>query len=131
MTEYKHEIDLSPEMESRIPGYLLVEADAGNPGKSINILHEGIRRFFGGFGRNAHLFDFGKYSFALLLPEQSQKLDCISLKRDGQDVAFIEGTFSDFDLLRKCKAEDNIIAGFLASEVLENARKNKIGRAHV
>jgi hypothetical protein len=126
MTEYKHEIDLSPEMESRIPGYLLVEADAGNPGKSINILHEGIRRFFGGFGQNAHLFEFGKYRFALLTPDQSNKLDCISFKRNGEDVAFIEGTFSDFDLLRKCKAEGKIITEFLASEVLENARKNNL-----
>lgn len=126
MTEYKHEQQLTPEIKGRLTGYILVEDQKDQPSKSISIVHEGIQRFFGGFGKNTHLLDLGKYKLALLLPEQSHKLDCISFYQDDKDFAFIEGTFSDFDLLREHRKQDEIITKTLASEALNNARVNNL-----
>ena len=126
MKEYLHDITINPEIKSRIPGYLLVETDQENPFHSSEVIMEGINRFFGGFGHNAYLYDLGKYKFAVLAPDASQKLDCISFKKDGGDFAFIEATLYDFDLLSKCKAEANLIGETLAGDLITLARNGQM-----
>lgn len=123
MSEFIHDIIIGPEIKPRIPGYLLVETDLKNPSQSTRVLMEGIRRFFGGFGRNAHLFDLGSHKFAMLLPDTSQKLDCISFKKEGMDFAFLEGTFYDFDLLRSWKDNSKLIGEQLAGELIDIVKK--------
>ena len=124
MTEYKHEKQITPDIKGRMTGYILVEQQENQPSKSLDILHDGMQRFFGGFGRNVHLINLGKYKLALLLPAESHKLECISLYKDSKDFAFIEGAFSDFELLREHKKQDEIMNGSLASEILTQARNN-------
>ncbi len=126
MTEYLHEEKLTKEIKGRMAGYILVEHQEDTPVKSTNIIHQGIQRFFGGFGSNAHLLDLGKYKLALMLPDHAHKLDCISLYREGEDFAFIEGTFSDFDLLRRHHKQNEITTEELAAEILNLARENKL-----
>lgn len=125
MKEYKHDVSIDASIKPRIPGYILIETDPLNPGHSTQVLMEGIKRFFGGFGQNAQLFDLGSYRFALLTPDTSHKLDCISFVRDGQDFAFIEGTFYDFDMLRSCKKDDALIHQEPAAEILAHARRGE------
>lgn len=122
MKEFSHEVNISPEIKSRIPGYVLVETAKDDAGKTASVIKEGIRRFFGGFGNNAHIYDLGRFQFALLTPDESHKLDCISFVREGGDAAFIEGSFLDFEMLARCKAEQKIISETLASEVLQYAK---------
>lgn len=107
-------------------GYILVESQENQPGISSNVLLQGIQRFFGGFGTNAHLLDFGKFKIALMLPDVLHKLSCVSLFREGNDFAFIEGTFSDFNLLRKHHEKDRLMNETLAAELLNYARGNNL-----
>jgi hypothetical protein len=126
MIEYKHELQITPDIKGRMTGYILVEHQEKQPSNSLSILHDGIQRFFGGFGSNVHLINLGKYKLALLLPAESHKLECISLYKDGEDFAFIEGTFSDFDLLREHRRQDEVINKTLAIEILDIARNNNL-----
>ncbi|MDY0101614.1 MAG: hypothetical protein RBS07_01670 [Lentimicrobium sp.] len=126
MTEYAHEEKITQEIKGRMTGYILVEHQKESPGKSTDIIYEGIQRFFGGFGSNTHLLDLGKYKLALMLPDQVHKLDCVSFYRHEMDFAFIEGTFSDFDLLRKHRKEGETMHETLAAELLSTARTGKL-----
>ena len=126
MKEYKHEEQITPDIKGRMTGYVLVEQQQGQPSQSTDILRQSIQRFFGGFGSNVHLLDFGKYKFALMLPDALHKLDCVSLFQEGKDFAFIEGTFSDFDLLRKHKKQNEIINETLAIELLGHVRRDNL-----
>lgn len=126
MIEYKHDVIIDPAIRSRMPGYLLVEHDPEHPDISSNVLKEGIRRFFGGYGHNARLYDLGNYKLAILSPDHSQKLDLISFKKENQDFAFIEGTFYDFDLLRDCKKEPEMIGQKLAGELISLVKKGNL-----
>jgi len=122
MTEFKHDIVIDKNITSRITGYILVETNPDQPENSSKVLHDGIRRFFGGFGHNAYLFDLGTHSLGLLLPDEVHKLDCVSFIKDDGDFAFLEGTFYDFDLLRSCKEDHKPIDEKLAGKILELAR---------
>lgn len=115
MKEFTHQIKIDQESTSTIPGYLLVEK-SHDPSISSKIIHEGIKLFFGGFGQFTYIYDIGRYLFALLMPEKNQKLNCVSLYRDKGNFAFIEGTFYDFDLLRRNK--EVLISTELAQEIL-------------
>ncbi|MFH1119564.1 MAG: hypothetical protein V1775_07050 [Bacteroidota bacterium] len=126
MTEYKYNLNIDHAIRSRIPGYVLVETDPDNPMHGTNVLMEGIKRFFGGYGQNTHLFDLGSHKIAILTPDFSQKLDCISFKRAGNDFAFLEGTFYDFDLLKRCKNESKQIGEYLAGEIIELVKKGDL-----
>jgi hypothetical protein len=128
MKEFSHEVNISPEIKSRIPGYVLVEKAKDDTAKTAAVINEGIRRFFGGFGNNAHIFDLGKFQFALLTPDESHKLDCISFVRKGGDAAFVEGSFLDFKMLTRSKAEKKIITETLAIEVLEYAKTGEYNK---
>jgi len=127
MIEYKHDVIIDPDIRSRIPGYILVENNPENPDISSEVLLEGIRRFFGGYGHNVSIYDLGNFKLAILAPDVSQKLDLISFKKENQDFAFIEGTFYDFDLLRDCKKEPGQIGRKLAGELLSHVRKGNLG----
>lgn len=126
MTEHNYEQQITPDIKGRMSGYVLVENQESQPLMSLSILQDGIKRFFCGFGSNVHLIDLGKYKLALLLPEYSNKLDCISLFQDGEDFAFIEGTFFDFDLLLKHRRQNEIINKTLATEILNLARSSDL-----
>ncbi|MHC1775956.1 MAG: hypothetical protein AB9834_11140 [Lentimicrobium sp.] len=126
MTEYNHKINISPEINSRIPGYILVEKDPDSSDISQKILLDGIKYFFGGFGHKAYLFDMENYQLALMLPDTIQKLDCVSFSRVSDDFAFIEGTFSDFELLRACKNEPQPFGKNLANKILKLAKNGNL-----
>jgi hypothetical protein len=125
MKEFIHQIQIDHNITSRIPGYLLVENLNENL-KADRIIEEGINKFFGGFGENAHIFDLGSYLFALLMPEELPKLNCISFVKEDGDFAFLEGTFYDYDLLKKNKSE--LISNNLAREVLVHTRKQEYAK---
>lgn len=122
MKEYIYQEDIDPDIASRLPGYLLIDSHQDDI-RSSRVLKEGINRFFGGFGKNTHLFDLGKYKFALLLPEILPKMNCVSFVRILEDFAFIEGTFYDYALLKRNKAK--LISSDLATEVLEIVRREQ------
>ena len=126
MTEYTHEEKITQEIKGRMTGFILVECQKNQAEKSTDILYQGIQRFFGGFGSNTHILDTGKYKLALMLPDVLHKLDCVSLSQEGNDFAFVEGTFSDFDLLRSHRKQDEIINKTLAAEILNFARGNNL-----
>lgn len=116
MKEYTHETTVDQDFNSTIPGFLLVER-SNNPSITSKIIHEGVRLFFGGYGQSTYIYNLGKYVFALLMPEKLQKLSCVSLYREKGNFSFIEGTFYDFELLRKNKNE--FISTDLAKNVLD------------
>ncbi len=120
MNEIKYTPRISTQLTQRITGYLLVKT--GNPDVLSRKLTSGIQRFFGGFGRNAHLYKLGNFQFGLLLPEKLPDLDCVSLYRDKDNFSFIEGTFYDFDLLRKSKQTDLPISEELAYKLLGHVK---------
>lgn len=120
MKEYLHEIQIDKQIKPRMVGYLLVETDNSEYKPGLNILKDGIKNFFGGFGQKASIFNFGRYLFALLEPEEEHPLKAHGLVREGQDVAFIEGTFYKLDFT---PFEKNKPAGpQLASNILSTAR---------
>ncbi len=125
MKEYLHQTLIDQSIEPRIPGYFLIEATE-NPLATKRILEEGINRFFGGFGEQAYIYDWGNYKFALLIPQTISIFSCISLYKSGNDFAFIEGTFYDYELLKKNKKEN--ISTQLASEVLELCYKEQYSK---
>lgn len=124
MIEYKHDQLLTPDIKGRMTGYMLVECQQNQPSLSTDILQQGIQRFFGGFGNNVYLHDLGKYKIALMMPDVLHKLDCASLFQEGKDFAFIEGTFSDINLLRKHKNQGEILNKTLGAVILGYARNN-------
>jgi len=119
MKEHIHQIQISPDIESRLPGFILTDS-SHDENKSRKIISEGIKRFFGGFGHNAHIYSMGNYTFALLMPDSLPKFNIVSISRDEEDFAFIEGTFTDYPLLRKNKKE--LISSDLAQKALELVR---------
>ncbi len=116
MKEHIYQTEITEEIPSRLPGYFLIECNADDE-RTTAILMEGITRFFAGFGENTHIFDIGKYKFALLLPELLPKMNCVSFIKDNDDFAFMEGTFYDYELLKKNKSQ--LVSTDLAKEVLE------------
>jgi len=122
MKEYIYQTEITEDITSRLPGYLLIENQQDNT-RSTRIIKEGISRFFGGFGENTHLFDLGKYKFALLMPEVLPKMNCVSFFRHIDDFAFIEGTFYDYELLDRNKSA--LVSTDLAKEILEIARSEQ------
>lgn len=122
MKEHFHQIQITPDIDSRIPGYLLTD-NSHDSNKSGKLLEEGIKKFFGGFGHNAFIYDLGKYSFALLLPDSLPKFNLVSIKRSNNDFAFIEGTFSDYPLLKLNKKD--LVSSDLAEKILEIVRKEE------
>ena len=116
MKEHIYHTEITEEIPSRLPGYFLIECNADDE-RTTAILMEGITRFFAGFGENTHIFDIGKYKFALLLPELLPKMNCVSFIKDNDDFAFMEGTFYDYELLKKNKSQ--LVSTDLAKEVLE------------
>lgn len=122
MKEFIHQTTIDTNMPSRLPGYLLVETHE-DEAFTQRILEEGTRRFFGGFGENAYIYDLGQYKFAMLLPDELPKLHCVSFTSEGGDCAFMEGTFYDTALLKKNKKE--LVSKDLARQVLELCRKDQ------
>ncbi|MCO5263302.1 MAG: hypothetical protein M9901_10530 [Lentimicrobium sp.] len=122
MKEFIHEIDIDKQIKPKMAGYLLVESDPNDPDRSQNILSEGIRNFFGGFGNRAHIYSLGKFIFALLIPDEIHKLDICGFIRDKRDFAFIEGTFYESptpdSLIKNRKDAGN----YLAEEILNICR---------
>lgn len=125
MKEYIHQIQISPDIESRLPGYLLTD-NTHDSDKASKIIQEGIKRFFGGFGHRVYIYDLGKYTFALLLPDTLPKFNLVSISRDNEDFAFIEGTFYDYPLLKKNKKE--LVSSDLADKVLDIVRKEEYSK---
>ncbi|HLN53769.1 MAG TPA: hypothetical protein VK212_08670 [Lentimicrobium sp.] len=125
MKEYTHQINIDPAIDSRLPGYLLTD-NSNDTIKSNKIIQEGIKRFFGGFGHKTYLFDLGRYSFALLLPDTLPKFNLVSIARDDEDFAFIEGTFYDYPLLKKNNKE--LISTDLANKLLNIVRREEYGK---
>jgi hypothetical protein len=119
MKEFIHQTTIDHNITSRLPGFLLVEAE-DDKSRTVRIIEEGITRFMAGFGELAHIFDLGQYKFALLMPQSLPKMSCVSFIRSGDDYAFIEGTFYDYELLKKNKKE--LISTDLAEQILEIAR---------
>ena len=122
MNEIKYNPRISTQLTQRITGYLLVKSE--NPDVLSEKLSTGIQRFFGGFGRNAHLYNLGHFQFGLLLPEKLPGLDCVSFYRDKDSFSFIEGTFYDFGLLRRYRQADLSNSEELAKQLLEQVRTN-------
>lgn len=122
MKEYIHQTTIDQNIKSRLPGFLLVEAE-DDQARTTRIIEEGITRFMAGFGELAYIFDLGQYKFGLLMPESLPKLNCVSFFRTGEDFAFIEGTFYDYELLKKNKKE--LISSDLAKQVLDIAKKEE------
>lgn len=125
MKEYIHQTSIDQNIASRLPGFLLVE-DNDDQSKATRILEEGITKFMAGFGEMAYIFDLGYYKLALLMPENLPKMSCVSFVRSGDDFAFIEGTFYDYELLKYNKKE--LISTELATEILDIAREEKYAR---
>lgn len=125
MKEFIHQTQIDSNIPSRLPGYLLVENIDGNL-KTNRIIEEGINKFFGGFGEHAHLFDLTTHKFALLMPAELPKLTCVSYTNDNGDFAFIEGTFYDYELLKRNKNE--LISSDLAKEVLAFVRNQEYNK---
>ncbi len=119
MKEFIHQTQIDNNINPRLPGFLLLENNDDNL-KTNRIIEEGINKFFGGFGEIAHILDLNTYKFALLMPEELPKLSCVSFIKENDDFAFIEGTFYDYDLLKRNKSE--LISSDLAKEVLTIVR---------
>lgn len=124
MKEFTHQTEIDNNIVTRLPGYLLIENNDDN--KAKRILEEGIDRFFAGFGEFVHLYDLGKYQFALLLPEQISRYSCVSFFRNEEGWAFIEGTFYDYSLLKNNQKEP--VSQELAREVLQYAKKDQYSK---
>ncbi|HLO90431.1 MAG TPA: hypothetical protein VK172_04630 [Lentimicrobium sp.] len=120
MKEFIHQTEIDNNIVTRLPGYLLVENNE-DENKILRVLEEGMDRFFAGFGEFAHLYDLGKYKFALMIPEKISRYSCVSFFRENEDFAFIEGTFYDYELLKNNKKES--ISQDLAKEILDIAKK--------
>lgn len=118
MEEFLHKIKINQTIPPKLTGYLLVETSNDQPELSQKILMEGIRNFYAGFGKNAHIYNLDKYILALLLPDEMHKLDHQSFIKSGNNFAFIEGTFYDFDRLNKIGSKKPLNNDIFASEIL-------------
>ncbi len=118
MKEFHHEINIDQSFLPKLTGYLLVETIGDQPEFSQKILMEGIQNFFGGFGKKTNIYNLGKYVLAILLPDKVHKLDHQSFTKSGNNFAFIEGTFYDFERLNKIDPEKPLKNDFFASEIL-------------
>lgn len=127
MIQHHHKANISVDIPQRITGYLLVAIDNSDPDKAYAIIDNGINLFYGGFGSNARIMKLSGYLIAILLPDTIQKLDCVSFSENEGDFAFIEGTFYDFELLRKHKIQDDLIDPGLARELTTLAKTGDIG----
>lgn len=125
MKEYIHQALIDQSIEPRMPGYFLVESTE-NTLVNKRVLEEGISRFFGGFGEHAYIYDWGRYKFALLIPESISIFSCISLFKADGDFAFIEGTFYDYELLKKNKKEK--VSTELAHQILQICQKEQYSK---
>lgn len=125
MKEFLHHTIIDQHITSRLPGFLLIEKNHDSL-ITNRILDEGLKRFFAGFGEHVHIYDLDAYKFALLMPEILPKLNCISMLKEDDDFAFIEGTFYDYTLLENNKK--NIISTDLASEILKIVRNENYSK---
>lgn len=123
MKEYIHQTQIDQHFDSRLPGYILAEVSQKDEIRTNRILEDGITRFFGAYGQNAYLYDFGSYKLALLLPTALPKMSCISLVKENDDFAFIEGTFYDYELLKKNKKK--LVSTELARQLLKIAKSEQ------
>lgn len=123
MKEYIHQTQIDQHFDSRLPGYILAEVSQKDEIRTNRILEDGITRFFGAYGENAYLYDLGSYKLALLLPTTLPKMNCISFVKENDDFAFIEGTFYDYELLKKNKKK--LVSTELARQLLKIARSEQ------
>lgn len=125
MEEFVHNIQIHHEIKPRLTGYMLVEAKHERIHPE-NILYSGINHFFGGFGRRVSIYSMKNHLLAILLPGKMHKLDRVSFVREGEDFAFIEGTFYDFDLLKSFKSSQEEVEPGLAAEILNTCRNGDL-----
>jgi len=86
-------------------GYFLLRSP-DSADREEKIMSGGIKRFFGAFGRQVLIGKTKGFVFAILLPDYYNHLDTSSLYTDGDNFAFIEGTFYDETILQQIKMAD-------------------------
>ncbi len=116
MNEFFHQTLVDSYINSRLPGYFLAEKGESTL-ETNRIIEEGMNRFFGGFGNKAMVYDTPKHSIVLIVPEDLSVFSCMSFYRQDDNFAFIEGTFNDYDLLRRNRTKT--LSSDLANEVLQ------------